>query len=368
MKPKTHMLIASVATLVGIVVGAGFLGIPKAMTLSGYLPGVLLMIIVSLVAFIMCLFAIELALNTKKVHQMPGMITKYLGKKIGIISSIIFALISFGAMSAYLTGSSDILSVYTGIDQVYCMIIYFFLVFFFVWKGLKLIEKAETYLGIAMLIFLIILAIIMRPDFDVNNLTSLQTSDLLVPLGVIIFSFGGYNVMMQVEEITNGNKELMIKTSIIGTIIPFIFFFTFATLMLGVFGNNIGNIATESLAGIIGAIGNSLAFFAMTSSYIISGLLWKDMLIDDYGISKKSSVLIAMFSPFIFTLLVSPNFIDILAYTGAVLAGIFSIIVCITIITHRKKIRKSYYKTPGGIITPIIIAVFFAIGIGILFV
>jgi len=200
-------------------------------------------------------------------------------------------------------------------------------------------------------------------NFNADNLFSFETSNLIIPLGVIIFSFGGFNVMTQIEQITNGDKNLMVKTSVIGMFIPFIFFLAFSTLMLGVFGNNIADIATESLTGIIGIIGNTIAFLAMTSSYIISGLLLKDMLIDDYNIGKTKSTLLAMFSPFIFILIASPNFINTLAFTGALLSGLFAIIVAFAVIKHRKIIRKKYYETPGGIITPIFTILFFIIGI-----
>jgi len=362
-KAKTRMLLASIATLVGIVVGAGFLGIPKALTLSGYAPGVLIMVIVAFFMLIMCLFATELSLNTKKEYQMPGIIRKYLGSKIGLLSGIIFALISFGAMTAYLLGCSSILSEYTSINQNMIMMVYFAVIFFIVYKGLKLIEKAELYLGIGIIIFLAILTIILGNNFNADNLFSFETSNLIIPLGVIIFSFGGFNVMTQIEQITNGDKNLMVKTSVIGMFIPFIFFLAFSTLMLGVFGNNIVDIATESLTGIIGIIGNTIAFLAMTSSYIISGLLLKDMLIDDYNIGKTKSTLLAMFSPLIFILIASPNFINTLAFTGALLSGLFAIIVAFAVIKHRKIIRKKYYETPGGIITPIFTILFFIIGI-----
>lgn len=363
MKPKTKILLSSVATLMGTVVGAGFLGIPKAITLSGFIPGVLIMVIVSIAMFNMCLFTTELSLNTKRVYQMPGIIRKYLGNKIGLIASIIFTFISFGAMTAYLIGCSDIISTFTGIQRTISMIIYFILISFLVFKGLKIIEKTEFYLALTLIIFLLIFAFIMRNEFEITNLNITDTKDLILPLGVIIFSFGGFNVMTQIEEITNGDKDLMLKTCILGIIIPFLFFFSFAVLMLGVYGTNVSEIATESLKGTIGVIGNLIAFLAMTSSYIISGLLLKDMFVDDYGWSNNKSSLITMLLPFLFTLFAAPTFMNTLGFTGSVLAGLFAILVCVTVIIQRRKIRKKYYKTPGGLITPIITAIFFLVGL-----
>ncbi|MBN1923403.1 MAG: hypothetical protein JW791_01420 [Nanoarchaeota archaeon] len=363
MNAKTRMLLSAVATLVGTVVGAGFLGIPKALTMSGFLPGLLMMMAVAVVMIIMSLFATELSLNTKKVHQMPGMVSKYLGKKIGVIASIVFALISVGAMMAYLIGCSDIISHYTGINQLYCMIAYFLILSFFVFKGLRLIEKAELYLGIGMIIFLLILVASLSGNFNINKLLIFEITNLIIPFGVIIFSFGGYNVMTEVEEITNGSKDLMIKTSFIGTLIPFVFFLSFAVIMLGSFGGSVADIATESLTGWVGVIGNTIAFLAMTSSYIISGLLMRDMFIDDHGMKPTMSSLITMITPLLIVLLASPTFIDTLAFTGAVLAGLFAVILSATVIVHRRKIRKAYFTTPGGIITPILTSLFFLAGV-----
>jgi amino acid permease len=360
-KFKTFLL--GLATLMSTIIGAGFLGIPKALTISGYFKGAFLMIVVSFFMFIMCLFATELVLNTKKVYQMPGMIRKYLGNSWGIITSIIFAFISVGAIIAYLLGSSKILSNLTGFNQLYCMIAYFALVFILVFKGLNSIKKAAFFIELALFSFLIIIALFLRGEFSFETLNFVASGNLIIPFGVILFSFGGYNIMAQIEKITKSNKDLMIKISFFGMILSFIFFLSFATIMLGVFGNNVSDIATESLTGIVGLIGNLIALFAMTGSFIMSGMLLKDMLVNDHNINPTISSFIAMFFPLFFIILFGPEFINTLAFTGAVVAGIFAVILCITIIYERKKIKKFYYKAPFGNFLPIITAIFFAIGI-----
>ncbi len=367
MKKENEILLASVATLIGTVVGAGFLGIPKALTLSGIVPGLILMILVAVAMLFMCLFATELALNTKEVYQMPGLIRKYAGNKAGIVASFIFALISIGAIVAYLIACSDIISKYTGLPHTVSMTLYFGAIFYLVYRGLKFVEKAEIYLGIAMFLFIFIFAFFMYPNFKIERLMEFKTTNLLTPFGIILFAFGGYNVMIQIEEITNGNKKLMIETSILGVVIPFVFFLTFAVIVLGVYGSNVADIATESFEGILGVIGNLIAFSAMTSSYIISGLLLRDMLVNDYNMSKRTSSIIAMFLPYLFTLIASPSFIGTLSFTGAVLAGLFAIMVAITVIIQRKKVKKPAYTAPGGIVAPILIAIFFAIGMLVIF-
>lgn len=363
MELKTKNFFLGLTTLMGTVIGAGFLGIPKALTLSGYFQGAVLMVIVAFFMFIMCLFTTELTLNTKTVYQMPGMIRKYLGKGWGIFTSIIFALVSVGAIIAYLLGSSKIIANLTGFNQVYCMIAYFAFIFIFVFKGLDSIKKAAFFIEVALFSFLIILAFFLSDNFALSNLSLAATGNLIVPFGVILFSFGGYNIMAQVEQITKSNKEQMVKISFFGMVLAFIFFLSFATIMLGVFGNNVSDIATENLTGLVGLIGNLIALFAMTGSFIMSGTLLKDMLVNDYNINPNLGSFIAMFFPLIFIILFGPSFINTLAFTGAVVAGIFGVILCITIIYERKKLKTFIYKAPFGNALPIITAIFFAIGI-----
>lgn len=363
MQERTKAFLLGLTTLMGTIIGAGFLGMPKALTLSGYFQGVILMVVVAFFMFIMCLFTTELTLNTKQVYQMPGMISKYLGKTWGIISSIIFALISVGAIIAYLLGSSKIISNLTGIDQIYCMIAYFAIIFIFVFRGLDSIKKAAFFIEISLFAFLIVMAFFMRGDFSFSNLSFAPAGNLIVPFGVILFSFGGYNIMAHVEQITKSDKKLMVKISFYGMLLAFVFFFSFSTLMLGAFGTNVSDIATESLSGLVGLIGNLIALFAMTGSFIMSGMLLKDMLVNDYSINPNLSSFIAMFIPLLFIIAFGPGFINTLAFTGAVVAGIFGVLLSITIIYERKKIKDLVYKVPFGNALPIITAIFFLIGI-----
>ncbi len=367
MNNKERLLFSAVATLIGTVIGAGFLGIPKALTLSGFIPGVFLMFFTAFATVFMCFFASELALNTGKKAQMPGLIGLYLGENVKKLALIVLSFISFGAIIAYLVACSDILSMFFGYSQDFFMILLFFFVSYFVWAGIRLVEKAELLLSFSLILFLFVMVFFVGGRFDVDKLTDVETTNLLIPFGVLIFAFGGYNVMPEIEKIVHGDKKLMIQTCVIGTFIPFMFYLTFSILMVGVFNHNIADVATESLTGIIGVIGNSIAFLAMLSSYLISGLILRDVFTEDFGINKNLSVLISMTVPFIFAFFLKPSFINVLAYTGAVLTGFFGFLVCITVIFQRKKIRMPKFTAPGGNILPIIVGLFFLAGSLILF-
>jgi ABC-type cobalamin transport system permease subunit len=96
-------------------------------------------------------------------------------------------------------------------------------------------------------------------------------------------------------------------------------------------------------------------------------MLLKDMLVNDYNLNPNLSSFAAMFVPLIFIILFGPGFISTLAFTGAVVAGIFAVMLCATVIFERKKLKTFVYKAPFGNALPIITAIFFLIGIMVAF-
>ena len=102
--------IMAIATLVGTIIGAGVLGIPYAISKSGFIPGMIILVILGFAVLILNLCVGEVALRTKGRHQLPGYAEKYLGKwgKHVMSFSIIFAI--YGALIAYFIGSGNVLA------------------------------------------------------------------------------------------------------------------------------------------------------------------------------------------------------------------------------------------------------------------
>src|SRR3989344_2756276 len=94
----------SIATLMGIIVGAGILGIPYVIAKAGYLYGFIIIILIGLAYVFLDLFYGEVVLRTKKQHQLPGYAEKYLGRKGKIIAGIAMPIAVYGALTAYLIG------------------------------------------------------------------------------------------------------------------------------------------------------------------------------------------------------------------------------------------------------------------------
>jgi len=99
-----HKMAIATTTLIGTVVGAGILGIPYVIAQAGFLYGLILMLVLGGAYIFINLFVGEIILRTRKQHQLPGYVGKYLGpwgKKLMAFSVLVG---SYGALTAYLIG------------------------------------------------------------------------------------------------------------------------------------------------------------------------------------------------------------------------------------------------------------------------
>lgn len=72
--------IPALATMVGTIIGAGFLGIPYVTGKSGFIPGAIWLIVLSLFMLLVNLYLGEVILRTKTTHQLTGYAKIYAGK------------------------------------------------------------------------------------------------------------------------------------------------------------------------------------------------------------------------------------------------------------------------------------------------
>ena len=100
-KKKRKHFLEAIATLTGMVIGAGILGIPYVIAKSGFLTGLIDLVIIGLAILVLNLYVGEIVLRTKEKHQLTGYAKKYLGKwgKRLMMFSMVFGL--YGALIAY---------------------------------------------------------------------------------------------------------------------------------------------------------------------------------------------------------------------------------------------------------------------------
>ena len=140
-------LIEAIATLVGLTIGAGILGIPYVVAQAGFLTGVFIILFLGLIIVLMNLYVGEITLRTKGTHQLPGYVEKYLGKKGKFFMMISLMITVYGALTGYIIGEGVAWAAILNISPLYPMLIFFALMAIIVFRGLKLIKNIELCLN-----------------------------------------------------------------------------------------------------------------------------------------------------------------------------------------------------------------------------
>ncbi|MBD3263172.1 hypothetical protein GF374_02220 [Candidatus Woesearchaeota archaeon] len=347
----TKSLWKAIAILVGAIVGAGVLGIPYAVAQSGYVLGLIILLIVGTAILFEFLMVADLTLSTPGKHQLVGLAKHYLGKKGKLMmqASIFFTV--WGAMLAYAIGSGNVFATFFSQTSFYGIplnltfsIILLLLFSIPIYAGLKATESVELPLVLFLIGLIIIMCAFAFTHINLGNLQTANFSKAFLPYGVILFAIAGSMVIPEAKQALKGDAKLLRKAVIAGVLIPLTLYWFFTTVVVGVTGSQTSEVATIAFGQltnpVVIVLGNIFALIAMATSFIALGLVLKDTFIQDLGMKNNQAYLLTMIVP-LFMLFVAKSFTRILEITGAYSIGFAGILVGVMALKARK------YKTKG---------------------
>jgi len=311
----------AVAMLVGTIIGAGVLGIPYVIAKSGFLLGLLNILVLGGIMMLINLYTGEIALRTKKNHMLPGYAGKYLGKwgKIAMTMTLVFGI--YGALIAYTIGEGEVLSSIFGGSAFFWGIGFFILFAGLMYFRLSVIAESELFLSATFLILILAIILFAAPNINLENLKDVNLSSIFVPYGAVLFAFAGYIAIPEMKEELRKRPKLLKKAIIVGSIIPIILYIAFAAVVVGVSGVSTTEVGTLGLGEVLGKnmliLGNLFAMFTMATSFLLLGYALKWMFYYDYGFSRFKSWILSWVFPLSFFLIFDGSFVKIIGITGA---------------------------------------------------
>ena len=359
--------IAAVAVLVGTCIGAGVLGIPYVAAQSGFFVALAYIIIIGAILLLINLYIGEIALRTKKTHQLPGYAKKYLGKKGGQLLEFATIFGIYSAIVAYMFGVGESLSILIFKNSnysIYLGIIFGIIMSALIWRGIKSLKRFEK-IGVSIILILLLAIFFLFVD-NVNpaNLFTFNFSHLFLPFGVILFALMSFHAIPEIEIILDKREKLIKKAIIIGSIISIIFYILFALVVVGYMGDKTPEIATLAL----GKVFIFLGIFTMFTSYLALGnALQGNFMFDERFRKKKAWFLTSIIPIGIFILVKLFNFFSftrILSVGGIVSGGLTAVLVLFMIRKAKKTgERKPEYKIPINWIIVSVLSLIFISGI-----
>ena len=354
----------AVALIVGTVMGAGVLGIPYIISESGVFPNIISIVLVGLFSLMVCLFAGEIMLRTKRTKQFTGLAKKYLGKKGEILMfvSLFFGL--NGALIAYLIGIGETLSFLIGGSAFAGTITFFIFSSVLIYCGIKTIGKSELLLTFLLVATVLIISLVKLPEVNTSYFKFADYSKMFYSYGVVLFSMIGFSIIPEMEITLKNQKQNLFKAITTGMVICVLTYILFSTVMVGVYNGSVAEIATASLSGVLKILGSLVAIFAMASAYLSLSTSLRDNYFYDLRMSPRAAWLLTISVPLMIVLILKPSFIGAVAVTGAVMGSLTGILISLIFVSARKNgDEKVKHKVWGGTWLPYLAVIGFVLGI-----
>lgn len=359
--------LVATSTLIGTIIGAGFLGIPYVVSKSGFLVGAFLMFFLCFVVGITMLYLGEVVLSTKENHQLSGYANKYLGKTGKTLMFISVAIGIYSAILAYLIAEGQSFSyLFFGNTQYQFLfgILFWLLMSVLCYFGVKSLKRWEV-AGVSLVLILVIgIVVYMWNKIDINNLSYTSTNNLFVPFGVILFSFLAFSIIPEIKRIIGNERRIMKWSIITAYIISLFVYLIFTFVVVGSQGLFTPEIATLGL----GKIFILLGILTIFTSYLALSVALIDNLRFDYNKKNVTAWFYAIIVPLILFAILEiakiANFTSVLGIGGVLSGGLTGILIFLMAKkAKRKRDRKPEYSISTSAWIIWILAIIYIVGV-----
>jgi amino acid permease len=351
--------IAAIATLLGTIIGVGFLGLPYVAAQSGFL---LVAVYLIVLGCVMCLIHLawgEIVLRTPGKVRLPGVVAHYFGRRAENLVLLNFSLGLIGTLLAYIIIGGQFLGSLIGTSFVGSELLYA-LVFFsvgslLIYRDVKSIVRTEVWMMGAFFLVLILFLFSSFSKIKIDNLVlapALNLTNLILPYGIVLFSLAGNSVIPEIIDILGKKKmshtlehqEAAKLPKVVGlaTVIVVATYIIFTILVFGITGKYASD---EALSGLSFDLPRQilrflflLGFLAVFTSFLSIGLAFKKMLWYDYKLTPSLAWFLSMFVPLSLFLAGAKNYLAVIGLVGAISIGIEGVVI---FVTYKKARRAS---------------------------
>ncbi len=332
----------AVAMMTGTAIGAGIFGIPYVMAQAGVLVGVIYLGVLGVILGITTLMYGEIVLRTKGSHQFTGYAEKYLGSKGKWAALVVMVVGSYGSLIAYLIEVPNFLqALFNGGDIMFYRLSFFVFVGLAVLIGLGIIVRLEKAMVVMLLLMLFVFLGFGFTKIDASNYLNVDLGNVFLPYGVILFALGALSAVPDMKNLLTRERGKLKKAIITGMCVPAFVYLVFSLIVVGVTGIDTTESAVlglgEKLGEIVLDLGAVFGVLSMTTSFLVIGLVLKEVYVYDFKMNKLLAWALVLFVPLGIVLLNLLSFIEVLGIIGAFIGGGYGVMLIFIYLKAKKK-------------------------------
>ena len=371
----------------GCCIGAGMIGLPILSAVTGFMPTMLAMVFCYLFTTVTGLLLVEATLWFEGRVNLPSIVEFALGRTGKIITIILFLFLFYCLFVAYLDGGGNLFAEMLGyvlhtkvphyVGVLSCMLF----IASIAYAGAKSADKVNRLLLAGLVISYFTLVAIGLPQVHQENLLFKDWSAVFGVVPILLLCFGYQNLVPSLSNYLHKNAKAIRIAILIGNLIPFLIYFIWIYVILGMLPANHATIGddTEMVAGLLSAATTSVSviffiksfsMFAMLTSFLPSALSFVDFLKDGLGkllhqrVRNDLPIFLLVFMPPTLCALIYPRiFLHALSFAGGFIdVLLFGILPALVVLVGRRiRLGESAYQVIGGTFTPALILVTSAI-------
>ncbi len=352
--------------IAGCCIGAGMLSLPVAAALTGFIPTLVMFVLVWFFMMVTGLLLLEVNLWFKEDVSLITMADRTLGKIGKTLTWGLFLLLFYAIMVAYISGAGLLVQEWFGlaIGEVAVALVFGLMVYL----GTTVVDLSNRIMMIGLAVTYLLLVVIGAPYVKMENLSATNWNASFGVIPLMVISFGYHNLVPSVSNYLDHNKRKAQISIVLGSFIPLLLYLIWDYVILGLIPPGSVIMATRALHNVSGVpwvatVADAFAFFAIVTSFLGVALSLVDFLADGFHITERKQplALAAVLPPLVFAMIYPGVFITALAYGGIVALILFGILPPLMVWSGRyvQKIAtvRAFPAGKTAILTVLIVAI-----------
>ena len=382
LKLQPGSVLGGMLLIAGSCIGAGMLGLPVLLGLTGFFPSIILLLVSWVFMTFTGLLLIEVNGWFYERVNIISMSEKAFGKAGKIISWVLYLFLFYSLLVAYIAGSGKLFSSFLPFAISQNLTSIFFVIFFgvIVYFGTKVVDFSNRLLMIGLIVTYLFMIFLGVSKVQFSFFAHVNMKYFLLPLAVLVTSFGFHNMIPTVTAYMKGDLQKTKKAILGGSFFALLIYLFWIVLILGIVpvGGKFGlyeafiegNEATISLRNVLQSklvvtFAAWFSFFAIVTSFLAQSLGLMHFIADGLKVKPDHRnnwwlAILAILPPTIFALSYPDIFFKALGFAGAYCAVIIFCIFPALMAWIGRYINKetSSFHAKGGKISLILVLLF----------
>lgn len=370
---KRGSVLGGTLLITGSCIGAGMLGLPILTGMAGFFPSFLMFVLAWLFMTSTALLMVEVLGWFKTPVNMISMVGHTLGPIGKFLCWLLYLFLFYALLVAYMSASGSHVALL--LQHLFRLplpnwagTLFFVIIFgWIVYLGAKPVDYLNRYLMLGKILAYIALVFFGIQYIVPRFLLHFEPKYALFSFPILIISFGFQNMVPVLMQYMDGDRKRVRQTIYAGSIFAFVIYLIWELVALGVlpFTEVMQSYrqdmdAAQSLrlyvrSSFIGYSAQSLAFFAILTSFLAQALSLAHFLGDGLKVKRKERESIwmcalALIPPLIFTMMFKDLFFKAINFAGGICAIVlFGILPALMVwIGRYRKHKLLPDRVPGG--------------------